>query len=350
MLPKGMQSLLSKRGVPGWVISGLAVAWGLWDLANHLSTGSFVLSLASWINDPKNAPTVSRCVDLIAKWGPIPVFMIGFGLLFYVATHPKVKPPDTKLLPANAPEIEALRAGGVEPGQLSLANVPSHIVVLTAENGPGRALVRVENHGTCATFTASAKVKGIHETVPNRKFLETYALRWGSNGRDELTIGAGAAASLIVASTRPTGGKASSDGLFELLLEGYVEGQAAKTNFFRWHGSDPHGSVKVDLEITVSSTSVAATRQQFTVTTLRGGGIQITETAAEEDTATSPPLPVQVETPTHITLRCTKGTQNLTFPYCRYNSGDHCCPRSPAGLREKGLTGAFGRAEAPFCG
>jgi hypothetical protein len=44
----------------------------------------------------------------------------------------------------------------------------------------------------------------------------------------------------------------------------------------------------------------------------------------------------------------TKWTRNIEQPPLYVDF--HCCPRSPGGLHEKGLTGVFGRAEGHFCG
>jgi hypothetical protein len=94
-LPEGLKNLLSKQGVPGWVITGLALGVFCWTIASNLSTGAFILNLLSWLSDPTHAPTISMWADRLAKWGPIPLFFVGLAWLFYVATHPKAKKPAT---------------------------------------------------------------------------------------------------------------------------------------------------------------------------------------------------------------------------------------------------------------
>lgn len=152
-------------------------------------------------------------------------------------------------------------------------------VRLLAENGPGKALVRVENLGERAVFTATARVTAVHESVNNPKFLQTYGLCWRSNGRDELTIGTRAAGSLLIASTGETIARPpSSRDLLELILEGYVDGGRSVVDRFRWHAGDQPGSVAIYIEVTVSSSMASgAVMRQFTVKNREWGGVLIEE-------------------------------------------------------------------------
>ena len=108
-LPEGLKNLLSKQGVPGWVITGLALGLFCWTIASNLSTGAFILNLLSWLSDPTHAPTISMWADRLAKWGPIPLFLVGLAWLFYVATHPKAAKPATGHDNQTADRIEGTR-------------------------------------------------------------------------------------------------------------------------------------------------------------------------------------------------------------------------------------------------
>ena len=144
--------------------------------------------------------------------------------------------------------------------------------------------MRVENDGDRAVFTATAKVIDVNERVSNPKFLQTYGLRWRSNGKDELTIGTGAAGSLVIASTGATITETPSRrDLCELLLEGYVDGQPAQVDRFRWHKGDPTGAVTIFIEVTVSSsTTSGVVSRTFVIKSREWGGVAIEEATPTE--------------------------------------------------------------------
>jgi predicted nucleotide-binding protein len=161
------------------------------------------------------------------------------------------------------------------PAPASNARIQVH---MAAENGPGAALVRVENRGETAVFAASATVTDVSEQVLNRKFLQTYALRWRSNGRNELALEAGERGSLLIASTGPSIARPAPTGrdLYELLLEGFVDGQPAVMDRFRWHAGDQLGAVTAQLDVIVSSTSGrGVVVKHVNVKSMEWGGIMI---------------------------------------------------------------------------
>jgi hypothetical protein len=157
-------------------------------------------------------------------------------------------------------------------------------VTMLAEDAPGLAQIRIVNLGEKAIFTASAKVIEISEQVANPQFLQTYALRWGTNGKDEITLGTGAASSLIIATsgeTIPRSQVPSNRALCELLLQGFVDGQPSIRDRRRWHEGDKPGAVTVRLEVSVSSSAAAGVvTREFVVTSREWGGLQIKEPAA----------------------------------------------------------------------
>jgi hypothetical protein len=172
-------------------------------------------------------------------------------------------------------EGQADGVSALVPAPQARAPIQVHIAV---ENAPGAALVRVENRGESAVFAASATVTDVSEQAHNRKFLHTYVLRWRSNGKKDLALEVGEAGSLLIASTGPTIARPAPTGrnLFELLLEGYVDGAAAVMDRFRWHAGDPVGAVTVQLDVTVTSSigrGVAVKR--VLVKSLEWGGVGI---------------------------------------------------------------------------
>ena len=156
---------------------------------------------------------------------------------------------------------------------------------LSAEDAPGAALVRVDNLGERALFTATATVLAITERVTNPVWRQTYALRWRSNGREELTIPSASSGSLLIASTGQPIREAGSD-VHELLLEGYVDGQAAIVDRRRWIGGEPPGAVRIDLAVTVASASTTGSVTEcFVVKSGEWGGLTIEKPPAAEPLA-----------------------------------------------------------------
>lgn len=161
--------------------------------------------------------------------------------------------------------------------QIPERTTPSYIKVqMSAENGPGKALVRVDNTGETAIFRAYARVMDVKEQVENPKFLHTYGLSWSSSGKDEMTVESGAASSLIIASTGETITRPYGRDICELLLTGYVDGKPSTIDQFRWHAGDPPGAVAVYLEVSISSPVAAGViTRQFVVTSREWGGVRI---------------------------------------------------------------------------
>jgi hypothetical protein len=214
-------------------------------------------------------------------------------------------------------------------------------MVLIAENGPGRALVRVDNLGERATFTATATVAHVSETVPNIKFLQTYGLRWRSNGKDELTLERGAAGALLIASSGESSRGKQRD-LHELLLEGYEEGKPVPVDRFRWHNGDPPGAVTIDLDIAVS-TSQSVVTQRFRVTSREWGGVLIEEMPNTTNTGSSLP------SSSVIAMKCVASPHNLPLPYGKYNQGEviRVSPKEAAGYLS---TGVFAKIDREMAG
>jgi hypothetical protein len=178
-----------------------------------------------------------------------------------------------------SPELlSKAQAPATEISAEQVALTLSYSLELSAENGPGKALVRVDNRGLRSNFTATATVLKITERVPNTKFLQTYGLRWRSNGKDELTLEAGAVGSLLIASSGETIRRLGERDLCELRLEGYEDGKPGPVDWFRWHGGDPAGAVTIDLDITVSpGTGQGVVSKGFRVTSREWGGVLIEE-------------------------------------------------------------------------
>lgn len=223
---------------------------------------------------------IATAVDIVANV---------FWVRDFLRNHPQIY----ELLQSHIDAI--LAAAAVVAFVLLLWGGPHTDVQLTAEHAPGAALVRVDNRGARDAFTATAKVAGVSERPSNTKWLQTYALRWRSNGRNEVTIGQGAADSLLIASSGKTiQNPPSGRDIHELLLEGYVDGQPAKVDWFRWHDGDSPGAVAIELEIAVSSPAAVIAKQRFVVTSREWGGVLIK--AVEPSQSAAPPEQAPVAT------------------------------------------------------
>jgi hypothetical protein len=209
------------------------------------------------------------------------------------------------LSPQGASEIPKA-AASVAPSALQ--------VELAAENAPGKALVRVKNTGGKDTFSGTARLIDVNEPGNNTKFLQTYALRWRSNDRDELTLAAGASGSLLIASTGPSITGPPSPPLYELLLEGYAGGHPDTMDRFRWHGGAPPGAVTITIEVTVSaSTAPGISTGRFSVTSRQWSGIEIQGAVS---------VPSILPTPSRLMVKCTGYTSHLALPYSAHPPGE----------------------------
>jgi hypothetical protein len=108
--------------------------------------------------------------------------------------------------------------------------------------------------------------------------LANLRLRWRSNGKDELTLAAGAAGALLLTSSKTVAtGAQSPTGreLLELDLEGFVDGQSARVYGARWHAGDPAGAVTIGLDVTVFSSSASGVVTRSFAVSREWGGVTV---------------------------------------------------------------------------
>lgn len=143
-------------------------------------------------------------------------------------------------------------------------------VDLMPEDGPGVAQVCVRNRGRSDSFSASARLVEVYESVDNRKFLQTFTPGWVGAGGGQAKIYRGGTDVLRLARSRSD----RKEGLHEVELLGWESGAVAKKDFFRWNTGENGPRLILEVSVTAENARASAT-EQFDLSGLPSGGLKI---------------------------------------------------------------------------